>query len=96
MTEEQFDFSPWSWTGDGRRIYHEGHDADVVLTVDGDFENDSARFNFSRCLVRKLDNYERRVPLTEEQMDKIWFSSRSFEDIVRAVERAHGIGINHD
>jgi len=96
MTEEQFDFSPWSWTGDGRRIYHSGHDADIVLTVDGHFENDDQRFHFCRDVVRKLDNYERRVPLTEEQMDKIRFDSRSFESIVRAVERAHGIGINHD
>jgi hypothetical protein len=34
-----------------------------------------------------------RKPLTDEEMDKIWFNSKSFESIVRAVEKAHGIGV---
>ena len=33
-----------------------------------------------------------RKPLTEEEMDKIWFDAKGFESIVRAIERAHGIG----
>jgi hypothetical protein len=94
--KDDVDFSPWSWTGDGRRIYHEGFDNDVVLTVDGDFENDDQRFRFCRDVVRKLDNYERRVPLTEEQMNRMWFDTNGYESIVRAVEKAHGIGVNHD
>jgi len=89
--KDDVDFSPWSWTGDGRRIYHEGPDADVVLTVDGNFENDSHRFKFSQNLVRKLDNYERRAPLTEEEMNRMWFDTDGYESIVRAVEKAHGI-----
>ena len=91
MNQNDFDFSPWSWTGDGRRIYHEGFDHDVVLTVDGDFENDNHRFKFSQNLVRKLDNYEKRKPLTEEQMNLLWFTTNGYESIVRAVEKAHGI-----
>jgi hypothetical protein len=33
-----------------------------------------------------------RKPLTEAEMDKIWFDAKSFESIVRAIEKAHGIG----
>jgi hypothetical protein len=35
----------------------------------------------------------KRKPLTDEEMDEIWFNSKSFESIVRAVEKAHGIGV---
>jgi hypothetical protein len=101
MTEEQFYFSPWSWTGDGRRIYHSGHDADIVLTVDGHFENDDQRFHFCRDVVRKLDTTPpQRKPLTEDEIADAANSCRWSETyhitFARAIERAHGIGINHD
>jgi hypothetical protein len=50
-------------------------------------------YESKRREVEQLETAQlERKPLTEEEIDKVWFDAKGFESIVRAIEKAHGIG----
>lgn len=45
-----------------------------------------------RIVYERLPAQPQRKPLTPQEADAIWFTNTDMESVVRAVERAHGIG----